>query len=92
MWLDMQGAELAMLKGATDLLSTIKLIYTEVEFIEAYKDQPLYKDIKLWLESKGFQILALDFDEALALEGKVMPSTGNYWGNALFINTALDSK
>ena len=48
-WLDAQGHELAILQGATNILKTVTVLYTEVNFIHAYKDQPLYDEIKSWL-------------------------------------------
>lgn len=89
MWLDMQGHELNALKRATTILSSVKLIYTEVEFAKAYKDQPLFNDIKVWMESQGFSIIALDFDEKLASQ-KTIPVGERYYGNALFINNKLN--
>lgn len=87
MWLDMQGHELNALKHATHILPTVKLIYMEVEFVKAYKDQPLYNDVKAWLESKGFSVIALDFDESHALRESIPVGEG-YFGNAIFINNA----
>lgn len=86
MWLDMQGHELAALKHAKTILPTVKLIYIEVEFTEIYTGNPLYKDVKSWLESQGFSMLALDFDEKHAALGKAIKSGEPYFGNALFIN------
>ena len=85
MWLDMQGHELTALKSAKTILSTVKLIFTEVEFVEAYKDQPLYKDLKDWLMAQGFIILATDFDEDYAERKDIKPGE-SYMGNVLFIN------
>lgn len=58
-WLDTQGSELSILKSATRILQTVKAILIEVEFVELYKDQPLFKDINKWLESKGFKCVAM---------------------------------
>ena len=46
MWLDMQGHELDALKHATSILPQVRIIFTEVEFVKAYKNQPLYTDVK----------------------------------------------
>ena len=85
MWLDMQGYELPMLKSGTNVLATVKLIYTEVEFVKAYKDQPIYADVKAWLQTQGFEVLALDFNEELAFKKEFAPKD-RYFGNALFIS------
>ena len=80
------GHELAALKHAKTILPTVKLIYIEVEFTEIYTGNPLYKDVKSWLEShrQGFSMLALDFDEKHAALGKAIKSGEPYFGNALF--------
>lgn len=62
MWLDAQGHELEILKGASrDLLSSVRVIYCEVHFIQAYAGQPLYAEVKQWLEERGFVQIAQDF-------------------------------
>lgn len=61
LWLDMQGAELLALKAGQSILKTVTAIYTEVEFVEAYKEQALYGEIKQWLEEQGFTMIAQDF-------------------------------
>ena len=74
LWLDMQGAEMAALKGASKLLSTVKLIYTEVSLKPMYENGPLYPEYRAWLEAQGFSVVR----EALA-------STD--FGNVVFART-----
>jgi FkbM family methyltransferase len=62
-WLDMQGLELNVLKASPRMLATMQLIYTEVEFIEAYEGQYQYPEVKAWLESNGFTAIARDFTD-----------------------------
>ena len=62
-WLDIQGLELAVLQHAMTLLPTISVIYCEVHFIQAYVGQPLYQEIKEWIEAQGFIAVAKDFDD-----------------------------
>ncbi len=75
LWLDLQGCELPVLKASPKVLTQVKVIYTEVEFIEAYENQPLYEDVKSWLESQGFTMIGKDFQD----------SPTWFFGNALFI-------
>jgi 2-O-methyltransferase len=63
LWLDLQGHELAVLTASTRLLPSISLIFLEVNFIEAYQDQPSYHEIDEWLRNKGFCALARDFED-----------------------------
>ena len=83
MWLDMQGHELTALQYATKILPTVKLIYMEVEFVEAYEGQPLYSNVKTWMALNDFEPIALDFDEEHALLGSAIKK-GRWYGNALF--------
>lgn len=52
--LDVQGGELDVLKGATELLSNTLVIESEVEFIPMYIEQPLFGDMQVFLRSHGF--------------------------------------
>jgi len=52
--LDVQGAELDVLRGAGRILASTLVVHTEVEFIPMYKDQPLFGDIDVFLRSHGF--------------------------------------
>ncbi len=58
LWLDMQGAELAMLKAAPQSLSSVRLIHLEVSLMEIYKNNPLYSEVRAWLEAQGFRLEA----------------------------------
>ena len=55
LWLDLQGMELAALKGCGDLLSTVSAIHCEVQTLELYEAAPLYPELSGWLEQKGFR-------------------------------------
>lgn len=61
MWLDMQGYELSALNASPEILKTVKAIHVELEFLELYKDQYLYQDVKKWLEANGFKMIAFNF-------------------------------
>lgn len=56
--MDIQGAELAALKGATNMLkgSRIDIIFCEVNFIEMYEGSPLYHDLAVFLEEYDYQL------------------------------------
>jgi FkbM family methyltransferase len=55
-WLDLQGAEMKALKGASHTLANVKAIFTEVSLIETYEAVPLYDNLKAFLFSKGFKV------------------------------------
>lgn len=75
LWLDMQGHELTMLKAATDTLTTVSAIFTEVSLKETYEGVPLYHEVRDWMAGQGFSVQA----EALAWSDM---------GTVLFVRTA----
>ncbi len=72
LWLDMQGTELQTLQASPDIIQHVKAIIIEVEFVEAYQGQSLYHDVKTWLESQGFTLIALS-------------TTAQWFGDAVFV-------
>lgn len=76
LWLDLQGYELPVMQASESVITQIPLIYTEVHFIEAYQGQAQYHELKQWLESVGFTMIAKDFPE----------KPDWFFGNVLFIN------
>lgn len=55
--LDIEGFELEALKGIPDLPNKVNVVYTEVNLIPTYDDQPLIEDIITYLRGQGFSIL-----------------------------------
>jgi len=76
--MDIQGGEWAALQGASGLLQKgmIGLIYSEVFFIEQYKDQPLFHDISKLLHSYGYNLQ--DIYSPFYGKGNIA------WGDAIF--------
>ena len=54
--IDVQGAELAVLRGGERLLQNAVVVQTEVEFAPMYVGQPLFADIDIELRRQGFAI------------------------------------
>lgn len=54
--MDVQGAELDVLDGATGLLPTIKWIYLEVSFISLNEGSPLFGEVFDYLRDRGYRI------------------------------------
>lgn len=75
--LDIQGAELDALRGASNLLNQVAYIYTEVSFLELYKDAPLADEIDVYLQSFGFKRVVT----------RKVPRDG--WADVLYINQSL---
>lgn len=57
--LDVQGAELHVLRGLGKLVESLDYIYTEINDEELYKNCAKLKDLDCFLESKGFSRVCL---------------------------------
>jgi len=55
--MDVQGAELMVLKGAGEFISSIKAIWLEVSKVYFYKDQPLENDVRHFMASNNFILI-----------------------------------
>jgi FkbM family methyltransferase len=71
--MDIQGAELLVLKGANKIIPHFDIIYTEINFKEMYEGCALADDLDNFLEIYGFY--------------RCMTSTpeSEYWGDAIYI-------
>ena len=71
--LDVQGAELLALKGASEVLKHVKYVATEATWKNPdYVDNVMYDELKSFLESKGF------------IEIEIV-NHGPDWGDVLFV-------
>ncbi|MCG3204383.1 MAG: hypothetical protein KCHDKBKB_01098 [Elusimicrobia bacterium] len=59
MKLDVQGAEIEVLRGAEESLDSLLGLEVEVEFAEVYKGQPLFSHIDEFMRSHGFALFDL---------------------------------
>ncbi len=75
LWLDTQGHEFTILQAAQPLLQKIRVILTEVSFIESYYDQPSMQELITWMQQQGFTHVGSDF----------IDTTKNFFGNILFV-------
>ena len=75
MWLDLQGHELAALKGACTLLSRVTALYVEFNFIWAYEAQPTADELHEWILNQGFTLKGTDYPQ----------TPTHFFGNHLYI-------
>jgi 2-O-methyltransferase len=79
LYLDIQGAELRAMKGAPRIMKTVKVIMTEVEFVEAYAGVARYQETTQWLAAQGFRMVAANFD------AENPQQSGKWFGDAIFV-------
>ena len=53
---DVQGYELPILQGGTEYLDNVIGIEVEVEFLELYKNQPLFNEVNSFLNKNNFEL------------------------------------
>lgn len=85
MKLDVQGAELKVLKGSINLLRTIKVVILEVLFVDYYKEQPLFFDLHSFMCEQNFQMFGL-YNLSTCIDGNLVAA------DALFFNLDFYNK
>lgn len=70
--LDVQGAELDILKGGKKLLQTVLGMEVEVEFTAIYNGQPLFSDIDIFLREEGFTFFQFHFTHGGHFVGRTL--------------------
>jgi FkbM family methyltransferase len=84
--LDVQGSELAILRGGTRTLAGTLVVHLEMPFVPLYRDQPMFGDIDIFLRSAGFRIHTFRSIKTGALKA-VPPNDGRYAGLYQLIET-----
>lgn len=74
--LDVQGAELRVLKGMGSLLDRVEAVYSEINTSMLYEGCDLFPQLDEWLRLRGFQLV----DWLVLPEG---------WGDALWIRSEI---
>lgn len=55
--IDVQGFELAVLRGFGERLKTVRAVWMEVSSVELYDGQPLYEDVGRFMRDAGFVLM-----------------------------------
>ena len=93
--LDVQGAELMVLRGAVKTLEKVLVVHTEAEFIEIYKKQPLFADLDGFLRAHGFvlhkfpSLNALPFRTSLAEKFPGGKTSQLMWCDVVYVRDFL---
>ena len=76
LYLDTQGAELSVLKGATEFLKQVRYVFTEVSRGGLYENDVNHRALTEHLESQGFSLAFLYLNR-------------HGWGDALYIRNSV---
>lgn len=85
--LDVQGAELDVLRGAERLLRDVLVIHSEVEFYPIYQGQPLFDSIFRFLRDRGFELFDLPRQTKYSYQPTLEHRERLLWSEAVFIPT-----
>ena len=94
--IDVQGGEGRVFEGARARLEECLLVWTEVEFLELYQQQPLFGDIDRLLRERGLRFFGFDGVAqrplagwaALAASGSALPAPRRFqqvWADAIYL-------
>jgi protein O-GlcNAc transferase len=89
--IDVQGAELDVFKGAAERLNQVLVIWTEVEFMPLYENQPLFSEVEQYLRQQNFMfhsfngIASRSYKPYSDLVKKRLGIRQAIWSDAIFI-------
>lgn len=92
--IDVQGADLDVLKGASEVLKrSVLAIEIEVEFSHLYSEQPLFADVDIFLRNNGFTLFDLMSSRRnrinSPIQSKVHPGQ-LLWGEGFYFRDLID--
>lgn len=76
LYLDTQGAELSVLKGADEFLKQVRYVFTEVSHGGLYENDVSHKELTEYLDSRGFSLVFLYMNKSR-------------WGDALYVHNSV---
>lgn len=87
LWMDLQGAELNVLRGSEVAIRTVTLIHVEVSFRPVYLGQPLFWEVDCLLKSFGFRLHSITNINSLwrRLRIPLHFGVGAWFGDAVYV-------
>ena len=91
--MDVQGAELKILNNAIQKLSQAVVVQTEVNFVPAYEDIPMFSEVEIFLRQQGFSFHTFNGFGTRALKPLMKNNNPNLgfkqflWSDAVFIRS-----
>ena len=91
--LDTQGSELEIIEGGARVIeNTVLCVSVEVEFVEVYRGQPLFRDIDRRMSGLGYTLLALDplyYSNRIELKGRPATRDELMFAEAFYVRDFL---
>lgn len=76
LYLDTQGSELSVLKGADEFLKQVRYVFTEVSHGGLYENDVSHKELTEYLDTRGFSLVFLYMNKTR-------------WGDALYVHNSV---
>lgn len=76
LYIDTQGAELSVLKGADEFIKQVRYVFAEVSHGGLYENDVNHKELTEYLESRGFSLVFLYMNKTR-------------WGDALYVRNSV---
>lgn len=95
---DTQGSELEILSSFVNNIKNTLVIETEVEFVEIYKNQPLFADIDIFLRKNGFILHKLidiggrPISPFIKKNDPAHPFSQLLWADAIYVKDFINLK
>ncbi|MGB7444687.1 MAG: FkbM family methyltransferase [Coleofasciculaceae cyanobacterium] len=90
---DVQGAELQVLEGASNILEkSILAVQVEVEFSHLYVNQPLFTDVDIYLRKQGFTLFDLTKAHRTRIDSPIVSTARAgqlLWGDAFYFRDLI---
>ncbi|NJR66351.1 MAG: FkbM family methyltransferase [Leptolyngbyaceae cyanobacterium CRU_2_3] len=85
--IDVQGADLDVLKGGSQILQTVLAVQVEVEFSPLYQGQPLFADVDTFMRAQDFTLF--DLTRSTRVRARSPIHTSHHpgqllWGDAFY--------
>lgn len=81
--IDVQGAELAVLRGAAETLKSVSVVEIETRFYPIYQNEPLFPDLHAFFDAHGFQLFQMTPQGSREFGGNLVEV------NACYLNRVL---
>lgn len=90
--IDVQGADLQVLEGATQILNSVMSVEIEVEFSPLYANQPLFADVDTYLRKQQFSLFDLSTTRCVRDRSPIAAPAHPgqlLWGEAFYLRDML---